>query len=149
VNFWCCHSRWPVHAGTCRALEAGSLAKLSHEHFGTRARQDRCRAGSQPANPHGMPCYVKSATRVCRLCRADLAVGGAQGTDPGTDFRGAGLLALECLLFLAQRQPALFDKLRHKREGARSQWEYPFAVAGVNLTFMLLGGQAAHRLLRL
>lgn len=60
--------------------------------------------------------------------------------DPGTDFRGAGLLALECLLFLAQRQPALFDTLRHKRNGTRSEWEYPFAVGGVNLTFMLLGG---------
>lgn len=94
------------------------------------------------ANRHRTPCQVKPAIRVCRLCRAELAVGGVQGTDPGTDFRGAGLLALECLLFLAQRQPALFDKLRHKQEGARSQWEYPFAVGGVNLTFMLLGGSA-------
>jgi ELMO/CED-12 family len=68
-----------------------------------------------------------------------------QGTDPGTDFRGAGLLALECLLFLAQRQPAQFDRLRHKRNGTRSQWEYPFAVAGVNLTFMLLGAPLVHQ----
>ena len=107
------------------------------------------KAAGWAANPHRTPCQVKSAIRVCRLCRAELAIGGLQGTDPGTDFRGAGLLALECLLFLAQRQPALFDALRHKREGARSQWEYPFAVGGVNLTFMLLGGQATHRLLRL
>ncbi len=26
-----------------------------------------------------------------------------------------------------------------KRDGKRSDWEYPFAAAGVNLTFMLAG----------
>ncbi len=41
---------------------------------------------------------------------------------------------------MAGRHPTLFDTLRHKRQGARSAWEYPFAVAGVNLTFMLTGG---------
>lgn len=49
------------------------------------------------------------------------------------------MLALECLLYLAQRQPDRFDALRNKKNGTRSQWEYPFAVGGVNLTFMLLG----------
>lgn len=36
-----------------------------------------------------------------------------------------------------QEQPALFQQLLHKTEGQRADWEYPFAVAGINLTFML------------
>ena len=36
-----------------------------------------------------------------------------------------------------QHQPELFQRLLHKAQGQRSQWEYPFAVAGINLTFML------------
>jgi len=36
-----------------------------------------------------------------------------------------------------QRDPELFQKLLHKTDGDRAEWEYPFAVAGVNLTFML------------
>ncbi len=36
-----------------------------------------------------------------------------------------------------QEEPALFARLLGKSEGERAQWEYPFAVAGVNLTFML------------
>lgn len=31
-----------------------------------------------------------------------------------------------------------FQDLLRKQEGARSAWEYPFAVAGVNITFMLI-----------
>jgi hypothetical protein len=37
----------------------------------------------------------------------------------------------------AQEQPRLFRRLLDKVEGTRSDWEYPFAVAGVNLTYML------------
>lgn len=37
----------------------------------------------------------------------------------------------------AQERPALFQQLLQKAEGERSDWEYPFAVAGINLTFML------------
>ena len=36
-----------------------------------------------------------------------------------------------------QEQPAVFGRLLGKSEGQRSEWEYPFAVAGVNLTFSL------------
>ena len=36
-----------------------------------------------------------------------------------------------------QEEPVLFQQLLHKTEGQRSDWEYPFAVAGINLTFML------------
>ncbi|RRT38832.1 hypothetical protein B296_00046743, partial [Ensete ventricosum] len=31
-----------------------------------------------------------------------------------------------------------FQDLLQKREGVRAVWEYPFAVAGVNITFMLI-----------
>ena len=36
-----------------------------------------------------------------------------------------------------QREPELFQTLLHKTNGSRSEWEYPFAAAGVNITFML------------
>ena len=66
-----------------------------------------------------------------------------QGEDPGTDFRGGGYLALQCHLYMAAREPELFAALRWKRAGQRSEWEYPFAVAGVNVTFMLVGASIA------
>ena len=36
-----------------------------------------------------------------------------------------------------QERPELFQQLLHKTAGQRADWEYPFAVAGINLTFML------------
>lgn len=63
---------------------------------------------------------------------------GWQGMDPITDLRGAGFLALECLLDLYKRDYHLFRKLMEKSDGVRSEWEYPFAVAGVNITFELI-----------
>ena len=36
-----------------------------------------------------------------------------------------------------QRKPELFHTLLHKTCGSRSEWEYPYAAAGVNITFML------------
>jgi len=63
---------------------------------------------------------------------------GWQGNDPSTDFRGGGYISLENLLFLAANYPALFRRLLHKENGKRSEWEYPFAVAGLNVTFMLI-----------
>lgn len=53
------------------------------------------------------------------------------------DFRGSGFLGLRNLVHMARAHPALFDTLLHKRQGARATWEYPFAVAGLNLTFVL------------
>lgn len=38
---------------------------------------------------------------------------------------------------VTQREPELFETLLHKTNGSRSEWEYPFAAAGVNITFML------------
>ncbi|MCO5582132.1 hypothetical protein L7F22_036022 [Adiantum nelumboides] len=63
---------------------------------------------------------------------------GWQGKDPSTDFRGGGFISLENLLFFAKEYPRSFHKLLHKDEGCRATWEYPFAVAGINISFMLL-----------
>ncbi|KAG6483947.1 hypothetical protein ZIOFF_060740 [Zingiber officinale] len=89
---------------------------------------------------------------------------GWQGPNPSTDFRGCGFIALENLLFFARTYPSAkmllllqhtllscdaaykllniqmlvsFQKLLFKQEGMRAAWEYPFAVAGVNVSFML------------
>lgn len=63
---------------------------------------------------------------------------GWQGKDPSTDFRGGGLISLENLVFFAKTYPRSFQRLLQKQEGTRATWEYPFAVAGVNITFMLI-----------
>lgn len=66
-----------------------------------------------------------------------MSVASLQGVDPGTDFRGAGIYGLECLLYLSSNHQHLFQRLLLKNVGQRVEWEYPFAVAGLNLTFML------------
>ncbi|KAH9708250.1 ELMO domain-containing protein [Citrus sinensis] len=63
---------------------------------------------------------------------------GWQGKDPSTDFRGAGFISLENLLFFAKTFSTSFQRLLRKQGGKRAAWEYPFAVAGVNITFMLM-----------
>ncbi|KAL5719501.1 hypothetical protein ACHQM5_012267 [Ranunculus cassubicifolius] len=63
---------------------------------------------------------------------------GWQGTDPSTDFRGGGYVSLENLIFFAKTYPDSFQTLLHKRNGKRAEWEYPFAVAGINISFMLI-----------
>ncbi|KAJ4811634.1 ELMO/CED-12 family protein [Rhynchospora pubera] len=63
---------------------------------------------------------------------------GWQGKDPSTDFRGGGFISLENLLFFAKNFPRSFQELLKKQNGNRALWEYPFAVAGVNITFMLI-----------
>ncbi|KAK4753627.1 hypothetical protein SAY87_001731 [Trapa incisa] len=63
---------------------------------------------------------------------------GWQGRDPSTDFRGAGFISLENLLFFAKTFSTSFERLLKKEGGKRAAWEYPFAVAGVNITFMIM-----------
>ncbi|CAD6343799.1 unnamed protein product [Miscanthus lutarioriparius] len=63
---------------------------------------------------------------------------GWQGKDPSTDFRGGGFISLENLLYFAGNYPKSFQELLCKQNGDRAIWEYPFAVAGVNITFMLI-----------
>ncbi|CDP14747.1 unnamed protein product [Coffea canephora] len=63
---------------------------------------------------------------------------GWQGVNPATDFRGCGFISLENLLFFARTYPASFHRLLFKQTGERAKWEYPFAVAGINVSFMLI-----------
>ncbi|XP_031104042.1 uncharacterized protein LOC116007477 isoform X3 [Ipomoea triloba] len=63
---------------------------------------------------------------------------GWQGCNPATDFRGCGFLSLENLLFFARNYPDCFHRLLFKKIGTRATWEYPFAVAGINVSFMLI-----------
>lgn len=63
---------------------------------------------------------------------------GWQGKDPSTDFRGAGFISLENLLFFAKTFSISFQHLMRKQGARGAAWEYPFAVAGVNITFMLM-----------
>ncbi|GJU23782.1 ELMO domain-containing protein A isoform X4 [Tanacetum coccineum] len=62
---------------------------------------------------------------------------GWQGANPSTDIRGSGFLSLENLLFFAKTFPEAFRRLLLKQRGVRATWEYPFAIAGINITFML------------
>ncbi|XP_074302710.1 uncharacterized protein LOC141634429 isoform X2 [Silene latifolia] len=63
---------------------------------------------------------------------------GWQGPNPSTDFRGCGFISLETLLFFGRTYPISFHRLLFKEDGDRATWEYPFAVAGINITFMLI-----------
>ena len=63
---------------------------------------------------------------------------GWQGHDPATDLRAAGYLCAACLLHLAELRPEAWGSLVRKENGSRSEWEYPCAVAGVNLVASLL-----------
>ncbi|TVU06816.1 hypothetical protein EJB05_46851 [Eragrostis curvula] len=63
---------------------------------------------------------------------------GWQGVNPTTDFRGCGYVSLENLLFFARTYPASFKRLLLKQQGIRVTWEYPFAVAGINISYMLI-----------
>ncbi|KAF5744266.1 ELMO/CED-12 family protein isoform 1 [Tripterygium wilfordii] len=75
---------------------------------------------------------------LCGLISEQWKEMGWQGKDPSTDFRGGGFISLENLLYFARNVPKSFQELLRKQEGDRSVWEYPFAVAGVNITFMLI-----------
>ncbi|XP_028071718.1 ELMO domain-containing protein A isoform X2 [Camellia sinensis] len=52
--------------------------------------------------------------------------------------RGCGFISLENLLFFARSYPDSFHRLLFKKGGKRATWEYPFAVAGINVSFMLI-----------
>ncbi|KAI3958579.1 hypothetical protein MKW92_015338 [Papaver armeniacum] len=62
---------------------------------------------------------------------------GWQEKDPSTDFRGGGFISAENLLFFARSYKKSFQDLLRKQEGDRAMWEYPLAVVGVDITFML------------
>lgn len=61
---------------------------------------------------------------------------GFQGEDPGTDFRGMGLLGLEQLEYLSRRSSYLaLDLLKRS---LNEENEYPFAIVGINITYNLV-----------
>ncbi|KAE8716604.1 ELMO/CED-12 family protein isoform 2 [Hibiscus syriacus] len=68
---------------------------------------------------------------------------GWQGRDPSTDFRcwihffGEPVILCQDILgkYIILTS---FQGLLKKQGGKRSAWEYPFAVAGVNITFMIM-----------
>ncbi|XP_070672933.1 uncharacterized protein [Malus domestica] len=69
---------------------------------------------------------------------------GWQGCNPSTDFSlfsysemlssGAAVLSPSRTCFFSPG----FIQLLFKRDGNRATWEYPFAVAGINISFMLI-----------
>lgn len=61
---------------------------------------------------------------------------GFQGEDPGTDFRGMGLLGLIQLEYLSQKPNDLARNLL--RSSLDEKYNYPFAIVGINITYNLL-----------
>jgi len=66
---------------------------------------------------------------------------GWQNENPASDIRGGGLFSVELLCYLAEEQRATFLQLLRKDEARQPCQYYPFAVAGINLTFTLVGEQ--------
>lgn len=61
---------------------------------------------------------------------------GFQGEDPGTDFRGMGLLGLLQLEYLSRKPNKLPSDLL--KRSLNEEYGYPFAIVGINITFTLL-----------
>ncbi|XP_059172505.1 ELMO domain-containing protein 2-like isoform X2 [Physella acuta] len=59
---------------------------------------------------------------------------GFQGHDPGTDFRGMGLLGLEQLLYFGQNYPNEAQKVLSQSH--HPQFGFSFAIVGINITEM-------------
>jgi hypothetical protein len=57
---------------------------------------------------------------------------GFQGDDPATDFRGMGVLGLIQLIYFCERHPHLSKRIYSRSFHPRI--DYPFAVAGINMT---------------
>ncbi|CAK4497925.1 unnamed protein product [Aphanomyces euteiches] len=64
---------------------------------------------------------------------------GFQRKNPDTDFRGGGLLALKCLVYVCNMHPEKMNFLfRDQMPETNKRW-YPVCVAGINITCMLAG----------
>ncbi|TGZ63010.1 hypothetical protein CRM22_007136 [Opisthorchis felineus] len=63
---------------------------------------------------------------------------GFQGPDPTTDFRGAGLLALLCLVYFATESPFCNTVPSLFRQSLEPIHHFPFSLIGINLTTLLL-----------
>jgi len=62
---------------------------------------------------------------------------GFQGNDPATDFRGAGLFGLENLNYFVIKRPDVFRRMVLINSNNDIQHFLPFAITGLNITFML------------
>lgn len=65
---------------------------------------------------------------------------GFQREDPETDFRGGGLLALKCLVYVFEAYPQRMLEIvaQQTLAGNGTKW-YPVCVAGINLTCIIAG----------
>ena len=63
---------------------------------------------------------------------------GFQNECPASDFRGGGLLSLQCLVYMAETYPDTYKALAYKKNGPRSEYEYPFAASYIHMVFTLL-----------
>lgn len=61
---------------------------------------------------------------------------GFQGEDPGTDFRGMGVLGLAQLEYLSRKPKRLAADLL--KRSLHDKYGYPFAIVGINITYNLL-----------
>lgn len=62
---------------------------------------------------------------------------GFQREDPQTDFRGGGILALKCLVYVFEKYPhKMLAIVEHQQPSGSKKW-YPVCAAGINLTCML------------
>eukprot|EP01100_Stratorugosa_tubuloviscum_P013963 TRINITY_DN7203_c0_g1_i1.p1 TRINITY_DN7203_c0_g1~~TRINITY_DN7203_c0_g1_i1.p1 ORF type:complete len:604 (-),score=240.59 TRINITY_DN7203_c0_g1_i1:37-1848(-) len=61
---------------------------------------------------------------------------GFQGRDPVSDLRGAGLLGLKNLVFIAEYHPESFRRIALE-QASRNDHYYPVATAGINISCML------------
>lgn len=62
---------------------------------------------------------------------------GFQGPNPATDFRGAGLFGLQNLHYLVHIEPRIVRRMT-RSEHMSPEHYLPFAITGLNMTFMLL-----------
>jgi hypothetical protein len=62
---------------------------------------------------------------------------GFQGFDPATDFRGGGVLGLDCLLAFAEQYPKLSHAIATKAHDEGVQW-FSYAITGINVAFEAL-----------
>lgn len=68
---------------------------------------------------------------------------GFQGKDPQTDFRSAGIYSLMNLIYFAETYPKKFKKMLERTQKEKNG--YPFAIAGVNVTMLLLETLGVHK----
>jgi len=64
---------------------------------------------------------------------------GWQSDLPSRDIRGGGILSLQLLAHFAETRQDEFSALMRKERGLRSDFEYPFCAAGINVAVLLFG----------